>query len=104
MACAVRLLVTLICTVVACCTHQSTQRTSHPPPRARTHQALIAVVGPRSAATVVGMVAAVKRGSAFMLVDDELPAKRIQLMGRTARPAVVSSNRTTFIYPSVHAI
>ena len=40
---------------------------------------------------MVGMVAAIKRGSAFMLVDDELPAKRIQLMGRTARPAVVSS-------------
>ena len=63
-------------------------------------QGLVAVVGPRSAATVVAMVAAIKRGNAFMLVDDELPSKRIQLMGTAARPAVVrcaTNSRVTFL-------
>lgn len=59
-------------------------------PTSCTVQGLIAVVGPRSLGVVVSLVAAIKRGSPFLLVDDELPAARIHQLAALARPMVVS--------------
>ena len=64
-------------------------------------EALVALVLPRSAASVVARLAVVKAGGAFLPVDPAYPAERIAAMLADARPAVVLS---TVDLPGAHRL